>query len=86
MILQIGSSDCSCFHCRSLIAAGSASMMVEAATAKFPLIACCACLYSASAGISCPLMWISDNSIVDSLYSKAFDVDLSLEADLTRGM
>ena len=44
MILQVGSSDCSCFHCKSLIAAGSASMMVDAATAKLPLIACCACL------------------------------------------
>ena len=39
IILHMVSSDCSCFHCKSLIAAGSASIMVDAATAKLPLMA-----------------------------------------------
>ena len=84
--LQVGSSDCSCFHCRSLIAAGIASIKVDAATARLPLIACCACLDNASAGISCPLIWINDNSIVDNLNNNASEVDLSLEAALTNGI
>ena len=56
MTLHLASCDCSNFHCKSLIASGSASIMVDAATAWLPLIADLACLDKTSAGIEVPMM------------------------------
>ena len=84
--LHCASSDCSYFQCKSLIASGNASIMDDAATGIRPFVSLCACLDSASAGISVPIMWISVNSMTDNLNSKASAVVFSLLDAFTIGM
>ena len=86
MTLHWASCDCSNFHCRSLIASGNASIMEEAATGIFPLIASFACLDRASAGMDGPTMCTNSKSMIDNLCNNASAVAFSLDAALTRGM
>ena len=86
MTLHWASSDCSYFQCKSDIASGNASNLVEAATGIFPLVSLNACLDNASAGISIPAMCTNVNCISDNLHSRASDVVLSRLDAFTIGM
>ena len=60
--------------------------MDDAATGIGPFVSLCACLDSASAGISVPVMWISVSSMTDNLNNKASAVVFSLLDAFTIGM